>query len=215
MTSAITNTVIVEPAKRSSAFRFLKRGVQFLFYLLVLPRLITYWSARALLGARAFSAASESIARLPGLRGVYLRQAFYRATLSRCGQDIYIGWNSAFSMTEATLGDQVYIGRHCSIGFAEIGDQAMLGDGVQILSGGHEHGEATSPETTRQSAAQCFQQVRIGRGAWIGAGALVMADVGDHAVIGAGAVVTRPIPARATAVGVPARCLRASNQESI
>jgi acetyltransferase-like isoleucine patch superfamily enzyme len=36
-----------------------------------------------------------------------------------------------------------------------------------------------------------------------------MADVGEHAIIGAGAVVNQPIPAYSVAVGVPARVVRA------
>ena len=63
-----------------------KRAVQSLFYLWVLPRLLRYRVARALLGDRAFLDASEAIARLAGLWGVYCRQAFYRATLTRCGR---------------------------------------------------------------------------------------------------------------------------------
>ena len=47
--------------------------------------------------------AIESIARLPALRGVYLRQAFYARTLSACGKDCYFGWMSVFSMTEARV----------------------------------------------------------------------------------------------------------------
>jgi acetyltransferase-like isoleucine patch superfamily enzyme len=50
--------------------------------------------------------------------------------------------------------------------------------------------------------------VRIGAGAWIGSAAIVMADVGKDAVIGAGAVVTKPIADRVIAGGVPARVLR-------
>jgi hypothetical protein len=42
--------------------------------------------------------------------------------------------------------------------------------------------------------------------------AVVMADVGRHCVIGAGSVVTRPIPDYAVAVGVPARVVRYRNQ---
>ncbi len=38
---------------------------------------------------------------------------------------------------------------------------------------------------------QTYRCVCIGRGAWIGAGAIIMADVGEKAIIGAGAVVTR------------------------
>ena len=200
--------VRVDPPRRSASFVCLKRCAQALFAIWALPRLWMYCCARSFVGSRAFGAASESIAGVPGLRGCYLRQAFYRRTLARCGQDAYFGWLSVFSMSEAQVGERAYIGRFCSIGFAAIGDEAMLADRVQILSGGHEHsrGDQSQP---MQCQGQLFQQVRIGKGAWIGAGAVVMADVGDHAIVGAGAVVTRPIPAHSVAVGVPARVVKA------
>jgi acetyltransferase-like isoleucine patch superfamily enzyme len=49
--------------------------------------------------------------------------------------------------------------------------------------------------------------VRVGDGAWFGAGAKVLdgVTVGDRAVIGAGAVVRDAVPAGAIAVGMPAR----------
>jgi maltose O-acetyltransferase len=49
--------------------------------------------------------------------------------------------------------------------------------------------------------------VRIGRNVWIGAGAIILpgVSVGDDALIGAGSVVTRYVPAGATAFGNPAR----------
>ena len=48
---------------------------------------------------------------------------------------------------------------------------------------------------------------RIGRNVWIGAGANILpgVSIGDGAVIGAGSVVTRDVPAGATAFGNPAR----------
>ena len=51
-------------------------------------------------------------------------------------------------------------------------------------------------------------QVRIGAGAWIGSAAVVMADVGRDTIVGAGAVVTKSLPDRVVAVGVPARIVR-------
>jgi virginiamycin A acetyltransferase len=50
--------------------------------------------------------------------------------------------------------------------------------------------------------------VTIGRGAWIGSCAVVMADVGRDSIIGAGAVVTKPIVEKVIAVGVPAKVIR-------
>lgn len=185
----------------------LKRLVQLGFSIAVWPRLVSYHVATRLLGSRALTSSAESIARVPGLRGVYLRQAFYRRVLTYCDSDVYLGWGSVFSMTEARVGQQAYVGRYCSIGYADIGPQVMLADGVQILSGGREH-DRDDPNRSMHDQGQTYQQVRIGHGAWIGAGAIVMADVGEHAIIGAGAVVNRPIPAYSIAVGVPARVVK-------
>jgi acetyltransferase-like isoleucine patch superfamily enzyme len=52
--------------------------------------------------------------------------------------------------------------------------------------------------------------VRIGAGADIGTGAVILpgVSIGRRAIIGAGAVVTKSVPAYAIAAGVPARVLR-------
>lgn len=54
------------------------------------------------------------------------------------------------------------------------------------------------------------QPIRVCRGAWIGAGAIIMPGVtiGEAAVIGAGSVVTKDVPARMVAVGNPARVIK-------
>lgn len=180
--------------------------------LLVLPRLVAYWLAASLVGReQAFSSASESIARIPGLRGVYQRQAFYRRSLASCGRDVYFGWQSVFSKPSASVGEGVYIGRNCSIGWVDLGARTLLADGVQILSGGHQHGEPGSTGEARREQPQEYRRVTIGHDCWLGTNAVVMADVGDSSVVGAGAVVNRGIPARSLAVGVPARVVRKSD----
>jgi len=68
--------------------------------------------------------------------------------------------------------------------------------------------------TARSGAAVIRDQagspalVRIGAGAWIASATVVMAGVGRDTIVGADAVVTRPLPDRAMAAGVPARDLR-------
>ncbi len=160
---------------------------------------------------KAFIAASERIARLAGYVGIYTRQSFYRATLEHVGADVYFGFMSLFSKRGARLGDRVYIGRMCTIGLADIGDDVMLADGVQVLSGRHQHGAEASgggdASDTLRDNEQTFTKITIGKGAWIGAGAVVMADVGEGAIVGAGAVVVRPVEAGTKVGGVPAKPL--------
>ena len=199
--------VEAEAAERSPAAILLKRVVQAGFFLWVLPRLLFYWlNARVWGRNRAFLAASESISRVPGQRGVFTRQAFYRSTLDACGRDIYFGFSTLLSMSEARVGDRTYIGRQCSLGFAAIGSDVMIADQVVILSGGHEHGKPDGQD--HKGKTQTYSQVRIGDRAWIGSGSVIMADVGAGSMIGAGSVVTRPIPDGCVAVGSPARVLR-------
>ncbi len=52
--------------------------------------------------------------------------------------------------------------------------------------------------------------MRIGAGSWLGHGALVLggANIGEHVVVGAGAVVTGDLPDYSVAVGNPARVIR-------
>jgi acetyltransferase-like isoleucine patch superfamily enzyme len=50
--------------------------------------------------------------------------------------------------------------------------------------------------------------VRIGAGSWIGNHAIVMQNVGRDTIVGAGSVVTKELPDRVVAAGVPARILR-------
>jgi maltose O-acetyltransferase len=107
--------------------------------------------------------------------------------------------------TNIRLGDGVFLNFGCvilDVVAVEIGDGTQIGPGVQILTADHPRDPAT-----RARGLECGRPIRIGRNVWIGGGAILLpgVTVGDDAVIGAGAVVTRDVPARATAVGNPAR----------
>lgn len=176
--------------------------------LLALPTLVGYELASVAMGKeRAFSLTSEKLAVRGGQLGIYARQAFYRHTTAGVGRDVCIGFMSVFSKPGVRIGNRVYLGRFCSVGWADIRDDVMLADGVQVLSGRHQHGASSVRGLALRDNGQTFRQVTIGRGAWIGAGAVVMADVGEGAVVAAGAVVVKPVPAYARVGGVPAKAL--------
>jgi acetyltransferase-like isoleucine patch superfamily enzyme len=112
---------------------------------------------------------------------------------------------SFITKPEARIGDRVYVGRMSSLGLVDVGADTLIADGVQILSGGRQHGRSIGSERPLPENRKEFVRVSIGSNTWIGANAVVMADVGDRAIVAAGAVVTRPVPADARVRGVPAR----------
>jgi Hexapeptide repeat of succinyl-transferase len=70
-----------------------------------------------------------------------------------------------------------------------------------------------SARSRRASGLEFGRPVRIGRNVWIGAGAIILpgVSIADDAQIGAGSVVTRDVPAGATAFGNPARVQAATS----
>jgi maltose O-acetyltransferase len=83
-----------------------------------------------------------------------------------------------------------------------IGDGTQIGTGVQILTADHPRDPAE-----RATGVEWGVPITIGRNVWIGGGAIILPGVtiGDDALLGAGSVVTRDVPAGATVVGNPAR----------
>jgi acetyltransferase-like isoleucine patch superfamily enzyme len=118
-----------------------------------------------------------------------------------------------FSFFQLTLpSPKVYIGNNCVIGrhniitaknLIRIGNDVLIGSYVQIIDHGHAFSKA---RPIRQQPAS-IGEVVIGDDVWIGAGAKVLMNVhiGRGAVIGANAVVVGDIPDYAIAVGAPAR----------
>jgi acetyltransferase-like isoleucine patch superfamily enzyme len=186
----------------------LKTAANFLGLLVVVPAWLPYALVARLFGTdRAFPGWSQLFALLPGLTGVYLRRAFYRLALSRCTDDCWIGFGTVFSHAGAQVGHHVYVGVYCVLGDVTLEDDVLLGSQVSVINGGAQHGIDRLDVPIREQPG-VFPRVTIGRDSWVGDRAVILADVGKHCVIGAGAVVTQPIPDYAIAVGVPARVLR-------
>ncbi len=101
----------------------------------------------------------------------------------------------------ATLGEGVFIDHGMGV---VIGETAVVGDGCTIYQGVTLGGTSTVKGAKRHPT--------LGRGVIVGANAQVLGGftVGDEARIGSGAVVVKPVPAGATAVGNPARIIDAA-----
>jgi acetyltransferase-like isoleucine patch superfamily enzyme len=155
-------------------------------------------------GEGVFVAASQFLSLLPGLAGAYLRAAFYWATLGRCHWEIRIGFGSIFTHRGATLGRNASMGAYCVVGHADIGEGVMMASRISIPSGKRQH----FGEDGRVNAEPRFDRVAIGDRAWVGEGAIVMADIGRDCIVSAGAVVSSAMPDATLIGGNPARVLK-------
>ena len=174
----------------------------------VLPALTSYRLRACVLGRdRALEGSTQVLALVPGLPGQYLRRAFLQHTIEYCDPSAVIEFGTILSSTATRIECDAYIGPRCHLGSTTIGAGALVAAGVHIPSGGHIHGVDDPTRPIREQRGTRLR-VCIGPGAWIGSAAVVMADVGAHTVVGAGAVVTRPLPPYAVAAGVPARVVR-------
>ena len=174
----------------------------------ILPRLALFQLASAVLGReRAFESACQRLSMVPGLRGQYLRRAFLARTLTGgCAGSSAIEFGVLFSKMDSGIEENVYVGPRCHLGSVYLERDVMLAAGVHIPSGPHTHGTDSSVPMREQAGR--LQRIRIGAGTWIGSHAVVLANVGRDTIVGAGAVVTQPIPDGVIAGGVPARVIR-------
>ncbi|WP_425549873.1 sugar O-acetyltransferase [Celeribacter arenosi] len=86
----------------------------------------------------------------------------------------------------------------------EIGARSMLGPNVQIYCADHHRDPVKRGQLIERALP-----VRIGADVWIGGGAIILpgVSIGDRAIVGAGSVVTKDVPADAKVAGNPARVI--------
>jgi acetyltransferase-like isoleucine patch superfamily enzyme len=187
------------------AFKATARGAALVA---VLPSLFSYWLRRAVLGPdRALEGSSQALSLIPGLPGQYLRRAFLAQVLAGCGRSTVIAFGTILSKAGARLDEGVYVGPGCYLGLVHLEENVLVGSGVHITSGRHTHGTA-DPDAPIRDQQGASTLVRVGAGSWIGSAAVVMADVGRNSIVGAGAVVAKPVPDSVVAAGVPAVVVR-------
>ncbi len=100
----------------------------------------------------------------------------------------------------------VYVGPYTTVyghGGVVIGKDTLISMHCRILSSNH---SMPPLPTIIRSQPDLLRATHIGADVWLGAGVTVLGGVtiGDHCVVGAGAVVTRDLPTGSIAVGVPA-----------
>ncbi len=120
---------------------------------------------------------------------------------------------------DAVIGDMSYTGADTNILWAEVGKYCCISRMVDIGGNEHDYSSTTMMPAYRLENKlkgklkkhPAEEKISIGNDVWIGAGAIVLRKpgltVGDGAVIAAGAVVTKSVPAYAIAAGVPARVI--------
>lgn len=126
------------------------------------------------------------------------------------GNNVSIGYNCSLAGPGTIqISDNVVLNRNCHINSSQhvtIGPNTLIGPDCYIVDSNHQI-DSSVPLISAKIASD---PVNIGANVWIGRGATILAGVtiGNHAVIGAGAVVTKNIPEAVVAAGVPAKVIR-------
>jgi maltose O-acetyltransferase len=137
-----------------------------------------------------------------------IRLSVCRPLLGSCGRNVNIERGASFDRS-VSIGSHSGIGINASIGRGtKIGSNVMMGPDVLIYTRNHETCSTDIPMTEQGYASTL--PVTIGDDVWIGARVIILpgVTVGKGAVLGAGAVVSRDIPAYAVAVGNPCRVVK-------
>lgn len=128
----------------------------------------------------------------------------------------------AICCSKISIGSRVVVRPGCML-FADprpdgagifIEDEVMMGSGVHIYVHNHRYDD---PELPIIDQGHCpSQPVVLQRGCWVGARSVILpgVTVGRNAVVGAGSVVTKDVPAGAVMVGVPARLIKQAGKGS-
>jgi acetyltransferase-like isoleucine patch superfamily enzyme len=118
---------------------------------------------------------------------------------------------SGAALDRLKIGNNVFINSNClamARGGITIEDDVMLAANVQLLSNNHD-------EYDRQ--VLLCKPIHIKKGAWIGAGASILPGVtiGEYAIVGAGAIVTKDVGDYEVAVGVPTKVVKKLDKKNL
>jgi len=149
----------------------------------------------------------------PSYSGIRLGQTALRRLCGKlmlrcCGKKVNIEQGARFS-PRVSLGDFSGIGVNAKIyGTCTIGSHVMMGEDCTVITRNHRHDRTDIP--MMEQGFEEERPVQIGNDVWIGDRVIILPGVhiGDGAVLAAGAVVTKDVPAYAVVGGAPARVLK-------
>ena len=186
--------------------KLIKAGLWLVAAIITLPLAlwVRLWSLRG--GDMVFQFASQFMSLFPGVSGVWLRQAFYFMVVDAPWPGPRISFGTLLAQRKTSFGRGVYVGAACNLGSCHIGDHTLIGSGVHVASArAHEYEDASKPIDDQGGA---IRKVMIGADCWVGNAAVILADVADGVVVGAGSVVVKPCAKYGVYVGNPARLIK-------
>jgi acetyltransferase-like isoleucine patch superfamily enzyme len=188
-----------EQFEASGAVRAAMAVAGVLTWPLVLPMALL-----ARLSGFVFITFAQFLALLPHVVGVICRYEYYRFTLARCGRNVNVGFGSYFLYRDVDVGDNVLIGAFNIVHHCDFGAYVLTAEHCTFLSGPNYHRYARTDVPMALQGGE-LRRIRIDGDCWIGAHAVVMADVGQGAIVAAGAVVNKAVVPYAIVAGVPAK----------
>ncbi len=140
----------------------------------------------------------------------WLRRAACRGMLLYMGRDVNVEQGAVFGDgRNIRIGDSSGLGINCRMyGPVSLGKHVMMGPDVMVITSNHRSDRLDVPMT--QQGGTGPHPVVIGDDVWIGARVIILpgVTVGNGAVLAAGSVVTKDVPAYAVVAGNPARMVR-------
>jgi len=147
---------------------------------------------------------------VPGETGWLIRRLIYKRRIT-IGNNAAIDEHVCIKYPERMfVGTNSYIGRGSMIqasGFVDIGDDVIIGPYVKIWSSDHVFDRLDIPIHLQ---GHTFAKVIIGNDVWIGTNAVILkgVSIGNGAIVAAGSLVNKNVPAYAVVAGNPARVLK-------
>ena len=143
-----------------------------------------------------------------------MRARYWMASrfVEHCGKNVNFEHGAKFN-PELAIGDNSGVGVNCVVsGRTYIGDDVMMGPDCIMYSYSHAHDRLDIPMT--EQGFEKATPIHIGNDVWIGARVIILpgVTVGNHVIIGAGAVVTKDVPDYAIVGGSPAKIIRMRNE---